>query len=135
MTMLKAGRLLLCSTESCVYPRSTFVQKQRVQRLHTGKDEGLMQKVQEQETPVATTKKPRKRKAKSTSIISAEMDQTFKELKGRVIALRARELRILAGNLGTQENSSVDNPAHILNIKKDPNKNKSSSIALENQIT
>ncbi len=56
-----------------------------------------MQKVQEQETPVATTKKPRKRKAKSTSIISAEMDQTFKELKGRVIALRARELRILAG--------------------------------------
>ena len=37
------------------------------------------------------------------------------------------------GNLGTQENSSVDNPAHILNIKKDPNKNKSSSIDLENQ--
>ena len=55
-----------------------------------------MQQLKHQETPDAI-KKPRRKKEKSTSEISAEIDQTFKELKGRVIALRARELRILAG--------------------------------------
>ena len=57
---------------------------------------------QEQEKTIVT-KIPasdikKKKKGKSTSaVISTEINQTFKELKGRVIALRARELRILAG--------------------------------------
>ena len=43
-------------------------------------------------------KKPGKKKGRGkSSFVSAEVNQTFKELKGRVIQLRARELKILTG--------------------------------------
>lgn len=43
-------------------------------------------------------KKPGKKKGRGkSSFVSAEVNQTFKELKGRVIELRARELKILTG--------------------------------------
>ena len=41
-----------------------------------------------------------KKKKKTTAIISAEDNQTFRQLRGRIIALKARELNILAGREG-----------------------------------
>lgn len=57
------------------------------------------------------------KKKKNTAAISAEDNNTFRELKGKVIALRKRELKILAGNL-EKNPEVVENPANILDISK-----------------
>ena len=44
-----------------------------------------------------TRKVTAKKRNKSTAVISAEDNLSFKELKEKVVALRARELNVLAG--------------------------------------